>query len=266
MIATNGATASQLRTKAHQLDGPPGNEDAAAASDYKLVVKLSDKGVVARLRGLEPQQILKEANDAIRVDKGILEEHLPIVVQGLKQLRSGDFEVHTEKLEHVRILQAATHWVSVFGANARVHINTYGVLVHSIRPKSLDLDNPSEVAKVADLIFNINRTKLSLFTKLESITYIGWLKSDIIGLKSTSIKVEFDTPELANEVIRKGLDWDGQAHSVERYVTQSKTMQCFICQSYGRIGSQCLSTTKCAKCADHHNTKSCTATHRHCAA
>ena len=265
-IVTNGATTSQSRTKAHQLDGPPGNEDAAAASDYKLVVKLSDKGVVARFRGLEPQLILKETNDAIRMDKRILEEHLPIVVQGLKQLRSGDFEVHTEKVDHVRILQAATHWVSVFGENARVHINTYGVLVHSIRPKSLDLGNPSKVAKVADLIFNINRAKLSLFTKQESTTYIGWLKSDIIGLKSTSIKVEFDTPELANEVIRKGLNWDGQPHSVERYVTQSKIMQCFNCQSYGHIRNRCLSTTKCAKCTDHHDTKSCTATHRRCAA
>ena len=187
-------------------------------------------------------------------------------MQGLKQLRSRDFEVHTEKVEHVRILQAATHWVSVFGANARVHVNTYGVLVHSLRPKSLDLGNPSKVAKVADLIYNINKTKLSLFTKPESITYIGWLKADIMGLKCTSIKVEFDTPELANEVIRKGLNWDGQPHTVELYVTQSKIMRCFNCQSYGRIGNRCLSTTKCAKCADHHDTKSCTATHRRCAA
>lgn len=180
-IVTNGATASESCTKAHQLDGPPGNEDAAAASDFKIVVKLSDKGVVARLRGLEPQLILKETNDAIRMDKGIFGEHL---VQGLKQLRSGDFEVHTEKVDHVRILQAATHWVSVFGANARVHINTYGVLVHSIRPKSLDLGNPSKVAKVADLIFNINRTKLSLFTKPESITYIGWLNQTSLDSKA----------------------------------------------------------------------------------
>lgn len=102
---------------------------------------------------------------------------------------------------------------------------------------------------------------MSLFTKPESITYIGWLKSDIIGPKSTSIEVEFNTPELANEVIRKGLNWDGQPHSVERYVTQNKIMQCFNCQSYGHIGNLCLSTTKYAKCADHHDTKSCTATH-----
>ena len=259
-IAANGATTSQIRTKAHQLDGPPGDEDPAAASDFKLVVKLSDKGVVARLRGIEPQLILKEANSAIRADKGILEEYLPIVVQGLKQLRSGDFEIHTEKVEHVRILQAAMHWVSVFGANTRVHVNTYGVLAHCIRPKSLDLGNPSKICKP------INKAKLSLFTKPESITYIGWLKADIMGLKCTSIKVEFDIPELANEVIRKGLNWDGQPHTVERYATQGKIMQCFNYQSYGHIGNRCLSTTKCAKCADHHDTKPCTATHRRCPA
>lgn len=162
--------------------------------------------------------------------KEYLKRTCPSWRKDLSTLEAGTLRVHTEKVDHVRILQAATHWVSVFGANARVHINTYGVpLVHSIRPKSLDLDNPSKVAKVVVLIFNINRIKLSLFTKPESITYIGWLKSDIIGLKSTSIKVEFNTPELANEVIRKGLNWDGQPHSVERYVNQSKIMQCFNC-------------------------------------
>ena len=62
---------------------------------------------------MEPQTILKETNNAIQADKGILEEHLPIVVQGFKQLRSGDFEVHTEKVEHVEIRQAATDWVTV---------------------------------------------------------------------------------------------------------------------------------------------------------
>ncbi len=172
-IATTAATTSQSRAKAHQLDSPPGNEDAAAASDFRLVIKLSDKGIITRLRGMEPQMILKETNNAIQADKGILEEHLPIVVQGLKQFRSGDFKVHTKKVEHVEILQAATDWVTVFGASARVQISTYGVLVHSIRPKSLDLGNPSKVAKVTNLVYNINRTKLSLFTRPEAITYIG---------------------------------------------------------------------------------------------
>lgn len=45
-IATNGATTSQLSIKAHQLNGSPGNEDEAAASDYKLVIKLSEKDLL----------------------------------------------------------------------------------------------------------------------------------------------------------------------------------------------------------------------------
>ncbi len=154
---------------------------------------------------MEPQTNLKETNNVIHADKEILEEHLPIVVQGLKQLCSGDFKVHTEKGEYVEILQAATDWVTVFEASARVQISIYDVLVHSIRPKSLDLHNLSKVAKAANLAYNINRTKLSLFIRPEAITYIGLLKSDITGLKSTRIKMEFDTLDLANEAIRKGL-------------------------------------------------------------
>ncbi len=200
-IATIEATTLHLHAKAHQLDGLLGNNGAAAASEFRLVIKLSDKGIITRLRGIEPQTILKETNNAIQADKGILEEHLPIVVQRLKQFHSGDFDVHTEKVEHVEILQAATDWVTVFEARARVLISQYGVLVNSIRPKSLDLGDPSKVAKVPNLIYNINRKKLFLFTRSEAMTYIGWMKSDITGLKSTSIKMEFDTPDLANEAI-----------------------------------------------------------------
>ena len=43
-------------------------------------------------------------------------------------------------------------------------------------------------------------------------------------------------------------------------------MQCFNCQSYGHIRNRCLSTITCAKCAGHHDTKSCTADYRRCAA
>ena len=57
---------------------------------------------------MEPQTILKETNNAIQADKGILKEHLPIVIQRLKKLCSQDFEVHTEKVQHVESLQAAT--------------------------------------------------------------------------------------------------------------------------------------------------------------
>ncbi len=83
-IATTEAMTSQSFAKAYQLDGPPGNKGAAAASDFRLVIKFSDKGIITQLKGMEPQTILKETNNAIQVDKRILEEHLAIVVQELK--------------------------------------------------------------------------------------------------------------------------------------------------------------------------------------
>ncbi len=83
-IATTAATTSKSRAKAHQLDSTPGNKVAAAASDFRLVIKLSIKGIIIWLRVMEPQTILKETNNAIQADKEILEEYLPIMVNGLK--------------------------------------------------------------------------------------------------------------------------------------------------------------------------------------
>ncbi len=59
--------------------------------------------------------------------------------------------------------------------------------------------------------------------------------------------MEFDSPDRANEVIRKGLNLDGQTHPGQRYISQSKIMRCFNCQTYGHIGNRYLSAIKCAK-------------------
>ncbi len=79
-IARTAATTLLSRTKTHWVDGPLGNQGAAEASNFRHVIKLSDKGTINRLRGMEPQTILKETNNAIQADKRILEENLPIEV------------------------------------------------------------------------------------------------------------------------------------------------------------------------------------------
>lgn len=119
-ISTTTSMTPQSGGKAHQMDGFPKNKDAASASDFRPVIKLSDKDVINHFRGMEPQTIMKEINNAIQVDKEILKEYLPIIVQELKQLCSREFEFFTEKVEHVQTLQGATYGVIVFEANARV--------------------------------------------------------------------------------------------------------------------------------------------------
>ncbi len=129
----------------------------------------------------------------------------------------------------------------------------------------MDLGNHSKVAKVANLVYNINLTKLSLFTRPEAITYIGWLKSNITGLKSISINMKFDTPDLVSEAIRKGLNWE--VHLTKLIATSLKARSCSVLTaSLTTTLKSDVSPPSHSQSALHRDIKSCTADYHCCAA
>lgn len=254
---------------------PAGAKGATIADNYRFLVKVPDKGSVERFKGMEPQKILQEVNMAIKEDANVPKDPpgklaQPSYPEGtwvllLKHLRSRDFELHTGKVEDVEILRRSSEWVKVFGVAAKVFEDTYGVLVYFIRPKSMTLGSPSKDAKIARQIDAHNAQKISLLNRPEAIKVIGWLRKDRHEQTNTSIKIEFDLPELANEVIRKGLNWDGQPYPVEQYIHNGNSRQCYNCQAYRHNGNRYLANTKCAKCARAHNTNRCSSNTYRCA-
>jgi hypothetical protein len=72
-----------------------------------------------------------------------------------------------------------------------------------------------------------------------------------------TIIVEFTTPEDANKVIDEGLIWQGEPFQCERYDRQCRLKQCYKCQKYGHIGTQCKANTACGYCAETHSSKDC---------
>lgn len=127
----------------------PGIKGATIADDFKFLVKVSDKGFVERFRGMEPQKILQEINKAIEADPNISKIFSSSSDQlfcpelsrilALKHLQNGDFELHTRKVEDVGILHKSNKWIKIFDGAAIVFEDTYRVLVHAIRTKSMPL-------------------------------------------------------------------------------------------------------------------------------
>jgi hypothetical protein len=89
------------------------------------------------------------------------------------------------------------------------------------------------------------------------IKYIGWLTRNAPTKATSSVIIEFSKPEDANRIIDEGLAWQGEIFQCERYKRQCRVKQCFKCQHYGQVGTQCKSTTACGYCAQEHESRAC---------
>ena len=75
----------------------------------------------------------------------------------------------------------------------------------------------------------------------------------------SEVILEVRTPELVNQMVTEGVWWDGRSHQCMLYDNRQKVKQCFSCQTYGHIGTQCMRTPACGKCAKNHQSKGCMA-------
>jgi hypothetical protein len=136
------------------------------------------------------------------------------------------------------------------GRGTSIRLPTYGILAHGIRTSSMDMEKFDEIK--AELLHD-NRP----FIPNADIKYIGWLSRSALTKSASTIIVEFTNPEDANKIIDEGLIWQGEAFQCERYDRQCRLKQCYKCQKYGHIGTQCRANTACGYCAEAHNSKDC---------
>jgi hypothetical protein len=74
---------------------------------------------------------------------------------------------------------------------------------------------------------------------------------------TTSIVITFTKAEDANTAIRQGIIWKGGHFPAETYEPGARIKQCYNCQKYGHIASQCSGTKACQRCAKPHAIQDC---------
>jgi len=168
-----------------------------------------------------------------------------------KQLKSEDISICTANTEDASLLKEYSEiWVKALGSRARVLKPTYGVLVHGVRTDKENID-PS---KQAEAIEKIKTENASLHPGM-GLTYVGWLTKNGAKKTATSLAVELATKEQANRAIREGLVVGACQHDCELYERSCKLKQCYKCQRYGHIGTQCNAEETCGNCAGPYNSR-----------
>ncbi|EKG09471.1 Zinc finger CCHC-type protein [Macrophomina phaseolina MS6] len=215
----------------------------------ELVIKLTDPQMISHLRSQPPTHLKERINRALKPQTD--PEVNKIQVVAAKQLRSGDIAVYTRNQQEKEILQENAHgWVETFGGSARIVTQTYGVIVHGVHTKSID---PSDMENATKLLQAENKPLLPN----AEIRYVGWLTKSSANKRASSLVVEFSRPEDANAAITGGMVWQAEMLSCELYDRTCKVKQCFNCQKYGHIGTQCQAPQACGYCAGQHNSKEC---------
>jgi hypothetical protein len=157
----------------------------------------------------QPRALLKYIHETLG-SKGIKTR-----VIGAGQLKSGDLELVTLRPEdRLQLVGNAREWLPLLGPGARILENMFGVIVHGISVKSVNMETTGKKS-VIEAILKENTPPLHLDA---NILFIGWLnKSTLPGKKVPSIVIQFGHPEDANTVLDRGLIWEGAPRMCEFY-------------------------------------------------
>jgi len=212
-------------------------------------VKIANPSTIENLRAKNPRTLQSHVDRAIEQSKNIHIENIRVV--SANQLKSGDLSIKTANVEEAEALkQFADDWSGRIGNGASIRVLTYGIIAHGIRTGSMDME---KFEGIKNEILQDNKP----FIPLANIKYIGWLSRTAPTKSASSIIVEFTRLEDANKIIDEGLIWQGEVFQCERYDRQCRLKQCYKCQRYGHIGTQCTAPTTCGYCAERHSSKDC---------
>jgi hypothetical protein len=217
--------------------------------DREIKVKVRDSHSIQALRRLTEKDIKERIAQALMADPTTT--NLASQVTAAKQLKSGDIIIYTSTIEGAEALKGKREWLSTLGTKAEVLEETYGVLVHGVPVSRVNVNNQAQIIEQIKMENNC-------IIKGMEIKFVGWLSPKTIqNKKASSLIVEFTKPEHANMAIDEGLIIEAAMQQCEYYDRGCKLKQCFNCQQYGHIGSQCTATQACSYCAEAHNAKEC---------
>ncbi|OJD10029.1 hypothetical protein AJ78_08791 [Emergomyces pasteurianus Ep9510] len=223
----SGGTPPQPRTP------PPAQTNS---KEREIIVKLHNPETVALLRDKTPGELREKVNNALK--ERTRSTKRPIQVIAAKQLKSRDVSIHTVNIEDANKLREEQQWTQALGREARALQPTYGVLVHSVRTDKENID-PSNQSRSIEKIQTENATLHPGAT----ITYVGWLTRTGAKKSTSSLMLEFTTKEHADRAIREGLILNVCYHHCELYDRSCKLKQCYKCQKYSHIETQCNNPT-----------------------
>ncbi len=157
---------------------------------------MTASNLIDHLRSRSPTQFKERINNVIKASGN--PTIYPIQAISANQLKSEDVATHTSKPEQVdQLLAHADGWFKCLGTGAHAIVPTYGVIVHVMRTRIVDMSNSGLVGE------KIGSEDVGTIPDA-SITYAGWLTKAAVTKTASSLVVEFSRAEDAKVAIERG--------------------------------------------------------------
>lgn len=148
--------------------------------EYEITVKMRDEAVWEQLRQIKPLEIVQRAERAR--GEAVKKVNSPALagaaIIAARQLPSGDVNLRAMDAAAAEVLRRyAAQWVEAFGGEASIRTPTWGVVVHGILIKSMDLNPESMAVTITQVLAQNQHT----WGKDARISHIGWLIRPRVG-------------------------------------------------------------------------------------
>lgn len=239
--------------------------DAANAKEpdtlFNFCIPVNDPCHVNRFRKMSSADIRLKCIGAIRsVDIVSTDVNLGTLVLKAYQLANGSVQVFIQSESLFLTLTHHTSWRRLFLTGADKYPKPYGVVTAVVRNaktavvalKDHDAQKKTQLASLVDE----NKPRLTALQEHQDITSMTWLFRKSKAAPSYLL-INFMSPELANQVIKRGFAWAGENHECRRYVEEWETEPCGRCLAYGHHEAHCKARPRCCKCGGVHASSTC---------
>ncbi|KAJ6133707.1 hypothetical protein N7523_000029 [Penicillium sp. IBT 18751x] len=223
----------------HGSGSSPRINRSELGGDREVIIHLGDADAVKRYRGMTAKDIKKRA-ERVKVEAA-LRQGVPTLASvafvAVRVLMSGDICFMMRSAKEAEIARTHQGWTKGLCKEAKVHLPTWGIIVHDVNVRTLGINNATELQEP--------QHQQRLIKELETSNRGTWgEEAKVIKLRGQ----EGHRPEY--------LIGDDSLTTI-LYDRAARIRQCHHCQQYGHIGSTCPNGAKCVFCADEHLSREC---------
>ena len=254
------AEAARLCGLAPPSNGPDKTRRNESPTLIPGITTPKERSITIKFRNNQERRTTANTNNTILVDNvnRVLKNHnnpaiRDIKIQAVMKLPSQDLRIIAETVDEMeRLRHHHTEWTRVLGDTYAV-IPTFGMRMDHVPTKGLDLDTEGGRESFIRKLISLNQLDVG------AITYATWLSPANKAKRTTSLRIEFARPEVANRFSFNGMLYDGMLLHLVRFVKERRPKQCFRCYTYGHLEQQCPAPSRsCSFCtARGHAPKDC---------
>ncbi|KAL8809456.1 MAG: hypothetical protein Q9223_007925, partial [Gallowayella weberi] len=237
MVLKNKKQTLRVKTLRAELP-PPFKQLRDVDPDLGIIVRVDDRGAIAALTELSGLAILGRLREAIHEAYWwFLDVDCLGWVITARQLPTGDVEVFADDREHHNTLKTHSALETVFLERLTRETYTYGVSVVGLGVRDLPKLGGEDVqGALVQQVFDWNVPRIASLSHHKCISSVE-IRPTNRG--NPICIVNLTLPGIANDFIRKGIQWNSTWYPCNKYIREWSLFQCSNCFAFGHTSITC---------------------------